>query len=148
MPLNLNILPDHARRVRRLCFWLTLAIAGLTLFLGSLNQGVHAQQPEIPTGRILTIDGPIGPATMDYLVRGIEQAESEGAELVVIRMDTPGGLMKSMRGIIKKILASDVPVVTWVSPAGARAASAGTYILYGSHVAAIDRKSTRLNSSH
>ena len=137
MPLNLNTLPDHARRARRLCLWLTLTLAGLTLFLGSINQGVNAQQPEVPTGRVLTIDGPIGPATMDYLVRGIEQAESEGAELVVIRMDTPGGLMESTRSIIKKMLASDVPVVTWVSPAGARAASAGTYILYGSHVAAM-----------
>ncbi len=138
MPLTMNTLPGHVRQTRRLFLWLILALAGLTLFIGSfLHQDVHAQQPSVPTGRILTIDGAIGPATMDYLIRGIEQAEADGAELVVIRMDTPGGLMESMRGIIKKMLASEVPVVTWVSPAGARAASAGTYLLYGSHVAAM-----------
>ena len=141
MPLNLNIVPGYGRRARRLFFWLTLALAGLALSLVSSNHAAEAQdqsqESAVSTGRILTIDGPIGPATMDYLVRGIELAEAEGAELVVIRMDTPGGLMESMRGIIKKMLASEVPVVVWVSPAGARAASAGTYLLYGSHVAAM-----------
>ena len=137
MPLNSNTSPGYVRRARRLFLWLTLALAGLTLSLVSSNQAAQAQAPGVPTGRVLTVDGPIGPATMDYLVRGIELAESEDAELVVVRLDTPGGLMESMRGIIKKMLASEVPVVTWVSPAGARAASAGTYLLYGSHVAAM-----------
>jgi membrane-bound serine protease (ClpP class) len=133
----MNTLPGHVKHARGAFLWLTLALAGLTLFIGLLHQGAFAQQQPAPGGRVLTIDGPIGPATMDYLVRGIEQAEADGAELVVIRMDTPGGLMESMRGIIKKMLASEVPVVTWVAPAGARAASAGTYLLYGSHVAAM-----------
>jgi membrane-bound serine protease (ClpP class) len=70
-------------------------------------------------------------------VRNITRAEKDGVELVVLRLNTPGGLDASMRDIIRKILASEVPVVTWVAPAGSRAASAGTYILYASHVAAM-----------
>lgn len=134
------------RRLHRAVLWLVFLLAGLTLALSALNQNAQAQPSDASTGRVLTIDGPIGPATMNYLIRGIEQAESEGAELVVIRMDTPGGLMESMRGIIKKILSSQVPVVTWVTPAGARAASAGTYLLYGSHVAAMS-PATHLGSA-
>ncbi|MGH8597757.1 MAG: NfeD family protein [Gammaproteobacteria bacterium] len=86
---------------------------------------------------LLELAGPIGPATSDFVVRTITRAEREGATFVILRMDTPGGLDSAMREIIVKILAATVPVITYVAPGGARAASAGTYILYASHVAAM-----------
>ncbi len=85
----------------------------------------------------LEIKDAIGVATADYLISGIEYAEETGAELVIVNMDTPGGLVKPMRDMVQKILTASVPVATYVTPAGARADSAGTYILLASHIAAM-----------
>ena len=86
---------------------------------------------------MLEIRDAIGPATSDFFMRTLETARERKLALVILEIDTPGGLDSAMRDMIRAILASDVPVVTYVSPSGARAASAGTYLLYASHVAAM-----------
>ncbi len=85
----------------------------------------------------IEIRGGIGVATAEYVIKGIDHANADGAELVLLSTDTPGGLVTATRDMIQAILASEVPVATWVTPAGARADSAGTYILLASHIAAM-----------
>jgi len=118
-------------------FCLVLAAVPGWLALGQPAAAPPAGAVRLAPVYVLPLQGTIGPASAGYILRGIEHAQQAGAQLIVIEMDTPGGLDLSMREIIQAILASHVPVASYVYPGGARAASAGTYILYASHVAAM-----------
>ncbi len=118
-------------------------LSGIILVFSVISLGFNVSSNEpIPTKKtpvaaILTIKSAIGPATTDYIKRSFNLALEQSSDFIVVEIDTPGGLDRSMRDIIQAILSSPIPVITYVSPSGARAASAGTYILYASHIAAM-----------
>ncbi|NKL81465.1 NfeD family protein [Rhizobium leguminosarum] len=124
-------------RPRRFCQQ-AIRIFALALILGSAS--LFSVAPTAGSERVsllLRLNGAVSPASADYVKRGLELANEREVTLVILQMDTPGGLDTSMREIIRAILASSVPVASFVAPSGARAASAGTYILYASHIAAM-----------
>ncbi|MEK1930164.1 MAG: nodulation protein NfeD [Pararhizobium sp.] len=124
-------------RPRRFCQQ-AIRIFALALILGSAS--LFSVAPTAGSERVallLRLNGAVSPASADYVTRGLALANERQVTLVVLQMDTPGGLDTSMREIIRAILASSVPVASFVAPSGARAASAGTYILYASHIAAM-----------
>ena len=126
--------------MRRLCIFLLSLLGGLLL-----APSPHAQGRR--TVEWAHVDGVINPAVADYLVKAIDKAAKDKAEALVIEMDTPGGLDASMRAIVKRILSSEVPVIVYVHPTGARAASAGVFILYAAHVAAMS-PGTNVGAAH
>jgi membrane-bound serine protease (ClpP class) len=121
----------------------------LIFLLAALAIGLfsHPVQGERNSAMVIELEGPINPGTDLFATRGIEQAQKNGYSLVVIRLDTPGGLDTSMRSIIKAILNSPVPVVVYVAPRGARAASAGVMITIAAHVAAMAPQ-TNIGAAH
>jgi membrane-bound serine protease (ClpP class) len=96
---------------------------------------------------LLKVDGIINPATAGYITKGIEKAEQEGASCLVLQMDTPGGLMESMRSIVKRILTAQIPVIVYVAPSGSRAGSAGVFITMAAHIAAM-APGTNIGAAH
>ena len=122
--------PD--RLVRCALAW--LALASLAIVLAWPGWAVAATPRPV---LVVAIDGPVGPASADHVVKTLSRAREAQAAAVVLRLDTPGGLDTSMREIVRAVLASPVPVIAWVGPSGARAASAGTFVLYASHLAAM-----------
>ena len=117
--------------IRVVGFW------ALLILLTPLSALANSTANTKSTAHLLTIDGPIGPAVSDYITRSIADADEAGADFILLEIDTPGGLDSAMRDIIKSILNAPMPVIGYVAPEGARAASAGTYILYACHVAAM-----------
>ncbi len=123
----------------RSCSRVALLIGALIAAAG----GVHAGDKSV---WMMELNGAIGPASADYFISNLDDAQAAGAQLFVMQLDTPGGLDHSMRDMIKAILASPIPVAIYVAPNGSRAASAGTYLMYAAHIAAM-APATNIGSS-
>jgi membrane-bound serine protease (ClpP class) len=126
-------------KIRRIILLLSVLLLAI-----SLATSAQAQTPGID---VITIKGTINPVLVDYVERGIKQAEDDGARALIIRIDTPGGLDSAMRDIVQLIVNSRVPVVVYISPAGARAASAGVFITIAAHVAVM-APNTAIGAAH
>lgn len=124
-------------KVSRFLLAVWVLASGVSAVLAGTEEKDAGYPPSNRVAMLVDVKGPIGPATSKYVSDALAATRKYGARIVILRMDTPGGLADSMREIIRDILASPVPVVGYVSPSGARAASAGTYILYASHIAAM-----------
>lgn len=139
------MISDSKLRTYSTRVWLTLIVMSIviTLFFGS---GSRAQESSNVID-FIELEGVIDPVSSRYLLRMLDRASSEGSNLVIVQLDTPGGLDISMREMVQKILASRVPVVVWVAPAGARAASAGVFITYAAHIASMS-PATNVGAAH
>ena len=116
----------------------------LLLFLASVIPGQVQEKPPIYS---IEVDGIINPATSKFITDSVDQATQNGAQCLIIQLDTPGGLMESMRIIVKKILASNIPIIVYVAPGGARAASAGVFITIAAHIAVM-APGTHIGAAH
>ena len=115
--------------------WLLALLGGALLVFGVLLADAAVGQSRRAV--VIGLDGSIGPGTAGYVLRSLRESRQEDVAVVVLRLDTPGGLDSAMRAIIRAMLASPVPVLAYVAPSGERAASAGTYILYAAALAAM-----------
>ncbi len=122
--------------------YIVLVMIGLSLSLGTPS---HSQE-KAPI-YVIEVDGIINPATSKFIIESIDKAAEKGAQCLIIQLDTPGGLMESMRIIVKKILTSNLPIIVYVSPSGGRAASAGVFITMAAHIAAM-APGTHIGAAH
>jgi membrane-bound serine protease (ClpP class) len=130
------------RTAQALCLMIINLVISAVLMVGT--PGIAAAENEVV---IIELEGPINPGTAMYVTRGLEKASDKGAGLAILRIDTPGGLASSMRTIIKAILNSPIPVVAWVGPSGAGAASAGVMVTVAAHIAAM-APGTNIGAAH
>ncbi len=144
-PMLLLIGQRFRPRILAACVPALLLLGTASVVHGGASAGTSAQAP--PTVDIVRLDGIVAPATARYIIRGIREAEQSGAVLLLIEMDTPGGLLKSMEDITKAMLNTDLPTVVYVYPSGSRAASAGVFIAYAASVAAM-APTTHLGAAH
>ncbi len=139
---------DALSNARKLILWsAVLSLSGAFFWRAGIAEDTPEDSSSDGGGAsgvavVITIDDAIGVATAEYFLDSLKTAEERDASILVLELDTPGGLLEPMRDMIKAVLASEVPVAVFVTPDGARAASAGTYILYASHVAAMSRATT------